>query len=141
MKKRKELFSNLTRFFTLDLLDQEPKHGYGLMKELKPLLGKKPSPGQIYPMLKELREKNLIDVQEKGDREKKVYELTKEGKEKHSRLINRFNDTVSVILEPKLSKCSHCGCRVYEGGYKEEIGGEELLFCCEHCADHYKRGR
>lgn len=141
MEKREELFNNLTRFFALDLLKKEPMHGYKLMEELEPILGKKPSPGQIYPLLKDLKEKELITVQKEGEREKKIYQLTEKGEEKHNRLIHRFNDTVSVILEPKLTKCAHCGCRVYEGGHKEEIDNQELVFCCEHCAKHYKKGR
>lgn len=141
MTSREKLFSNLTKFFTLDLLNQEPMHGYKIMKELEALLGKEPSPGQIYPLLTDLKEKNLIEISKEGNREKKIYQLTSKGEERHERLIKRFNDTVSTVLEPKLTECAHCGCKVYEGGYKTKIDGKKLVFCCEHCAKHYKKGR
>lgn len=143
MGRRKGLLANLTRFFVLSILNEGPKHGYRIMDELEEKIGKRPSPGQIYPLLKKLRRKGLITqrVEKFGDREKKVYSLTEEGREAYSRLVNRFNDVVSTILEPRLTKCAHCGCQVYEGGHQEEIDGELLSFCCVHCANSYKRGR
>jgi hypothetical protein len=36
--------------------------------------------------------------------------------------------------------CAHCGCKIYEGSYREEINGKEMSFCCIHCANHYKHG-
>ncbi|PTD94364.1 hypothetical protein C9439_03465 [archaeon SCG-AAA382B04] len=141
MTSREKLFNNLTKFFTLDLLNQEPMHGYKIMKQLENLIGKEPSPGQIYPLLTELKEKSLIEVTEKGDRKKKIYKLTNKGENKHKRLVNRFNDIVSTILEPKLTECAHCGCKVYEGGYQTKVNDKKLVFCCKHCARHYKKGR
>lgn len=133
--------TNLTKFYTLVLLNEGPKHGYELMNELKKKLGKKPSPGQIYPLLKKLEGGGLIthETVKIGDRERKVYTLTSEGRKTTSRILGRFSDVVSIILEPKLTKCAHCGCKVYEGGYKERIEGKVLMFCCVHCANSYKK--
>lgn len=132
--------TNLTKFYTLVLLNEGPRHGYELMEELEKRLGKKPSPGQIYPLLKKLERSRLIThkVVKLGDKQKKVYTLTDEGKKTASRAMGRFSDVVSIILEPKLTKCAHCGCKVYEGGHKERIDGKMLMFCCVHCADSYK---
>ncbi len=133
--------TNLTKFYTLVLLSESPRHGYELMEELEKKLGKKPSPGQIYPLLKKLEGSGLIShkVVKLGDRERKVYTLTAEGKKTASRVVGRFSDVVSIILEPKLTKCAHCGCKVYEGGHKERIEGKLLMFCCVHCARFYKK--
>lgn len=143
MTRKKGLLTNLTRFFTLSILSENPSHGYKIMDELEKRLGKRPSPGQIYPLLKKLKKKELIsqEIEKSGDRKRKVYSLTKDGREAYSRLVNRFNDVVSTILEPRLTKCAHCGCQVYEGGYQEKIEGKLLSFCCVHCANSYKRGR
>jgi len=133
--------TNLTKFYTLVLLNEGPRHGYELMEELEKKLGKKPSPGQIYPLLKKLEGSGLIShkVVKLGDRERKVYTLTGEGKRTAARVMGRFSDVVSIILEPRLTKCAHCGCKVYEGGYKERIDGKTLMFCCVHCANSYKK--
>ncbi len=133
--------TNLTKFYMLVLLSETPRHGYEIMEELEKKLGKKPSPGQIYPLLKKLEESGLMThkVVKMGDRKKKVYTLTSEGRKTTSRILGRFSDIVSIILEPKLTKCAHCGCKVYEGGHKERMDGKMLMFCCVHCANSYKR--
>ena len=76
-----------------------------------------------------------------GEKEKKVYELTGEGKKLCGRLFKRFAALVSVAIEPSLEICANCGCKVYEGGYKEKIDGSETVFCCKHCASSYKQER
>lgn len=130
---------NLTKFYTLLLLDEGPKHGYEIMTELGEKIGKKPSAGQIYPLLRSLKRKGLVTYETAvvGRRRKKVYRLTKDGEKTCSALMKRFSDIISVALEPRLTKCAHCGCRIYEGGYKERVEGKMLAFCCIHCARSY----
>ncbi len=134
-------FTSLTKFYTLQLLKDGPKHGYEIMEDLGKKIGKKPSPGQIYPLLKKFRKSGLVKqkVILVGDREKKVYTLTKEGALAATRMMESFGDIVSAILEPKLTKCAHCGCKVYEGGHREKIGGKMLAFCCVHCARTFRQ--
>ncbi|MEM3421782.1 MAG: PadR family transcriptional regulator [Candidatus Hadarchaeum sp.] len=141
MDSEKEYVTNLTKFYTLALLAKGPKHGYELMEELEKKIGKKPSAGQIYPLLKKLENKGLIvhEVIMVGKRRKKVYTLTTDGKRMASQMIGMFSNMISGILEPKLTKCAHCGCKVYEGGHAEKIGGRTLMFCCVHCANSYKK--
>ncbi len=43
------------------------------------------------------------------------------------------------MLPKSLMVCAHCGCKVYEGGHKEEIEGKDLMFCCHHCAHSFLR--
>ncbi len=50
-------------------------NGVDLANELRERRGTKPSPGTIYPALKELKEKKLVSI----DKNKK-YSLTKKGK-------------------------------------------------------------
>jgi len=76
-----------------------------------------------------------------GEKEKKVFELTKEGKELSIGLFKRFAGLVSIAIEPSLNVCAHCGCKVYEGGYREVIDGKDTTFCCMHCANSYKEER
>jgi hypothetical protein len=74
-----------------------------------------------------------------GEKERKVYTLTDEGKQLCTQLFKRFAGIVSTAIEPSLNVCAHCGCKVYEGGHREIINGVETSFCCIHCARSYKQ--
>jgi len=106
-------------------------------------MGKEVSPSLVYPFLQQLEEKGLVrhTLKAVGEKEKKVFELTEKGKELCRGLFKRFANLVAVAIEPNLYMCAHCGCKVYEGGYREVIEGEELTFCCMHCAGSYKEER
>ena len=43
-----------------------------------------------------------------------------------------------MAIETKLTKCAHCGCKMFECGHKERIKEKDLLFCCKHCANSFK---
>lgn len=132
--------TNLSKFYSLMLLYEGPKHGYDLIKTVGEKLGKKVSPGQIYPFLAKLEKNGYIKIKSEGKREKKVYVLTNEGKKFCKSMLHRFSDIIELAIEPNLSKCAHCGCEVYKGGYKEKINGKETMFCCSHCAASFKSG-
>jgi DNA-binding PadR family transcriptional regulator len=136
-----EFISDFSRFYILTLLYEGPCHGYSIMSRFKRRIGKEVSPSLVYPFLQQLEQKGLVKhaVKHVGEKEKKVYELTEEGKELCGRLFKRFAALVSVAIEPSLEICANCGCKVYEGGYKETIDGRETAFCCEHCANSYKQ--
>ena len=76
-----------------------------------------------------------------GEKDRKIFELTDEGKELCIGLFKRFAELVSIAIEPSLYVCAHCGCKVYEGAYREVIGGKEMAFCCIHCARSYMECR
>ncbi len=78
----KETF-NLTTFHSgflklaiLRMLSARPMHGYALMKEIDRLSDHtwKPSPGSVYPALREMRSSGLIAQEAVG--RKRVYRLT-----------------------------------------------------------------
>jgi PadR family transcriptional regulator PadR len=71
------------KFLILTILAIKPSHGYEISKKIEEISGGiiKGSPGSIYPILKELREEDLIEEEvrlEKG-RLKKIYKLSKKG--------------------------------------------------------------
>lgn len=135
-----DIVSDFTRVYILTMLHEGPVHGYEIMSQFKQALGKDVSPSLVYPFLSRLEKKGLVKYSMKpvGAKKKKVFELTKEGKEFSEKLFNRFSQLIGVALEPSLEICAHCGCKVYEGGYKEKIQSKELAFCCCHCAASYK---
>lgn len=133
--------TNMVKFYTVLLLLEGPKTGYEIIKETGAKMEKNTSPGQIYPFLKTLEEHGYIDASEPAAREKVEYKLTASGKKFVNNMISRFGEIIKIAIEPSLSTCAHCGCKVYEGGHKEDINGKHYVFCCCHCAKAFKDGR
>jgi DNA-binding PadR family transcriptional regulator len=142
-KEIDEIVSDFSRFYILTILYEGPSHGYSIIGKFKKRIGKEISPSLIYPFLKQLEQKGLVkhSLRPVGAKKKKVFELTREGKELCIQLFKRFSALVSVAIEPSMSICANCGCKVYEGGYSEAIGNKEMTFCCVHCAESYKQER
>jgi DNA-binding PadR family transcriptional regulator len=68
------------KYVILDLLQDKPRHGYDIIRELEGLSYGfyKPSPGVIYPTLQMLEEMGYASsVEQEG---KKVYSITEEGR-------------------------------------------------------------
>jgi DNA-binding PadR family transcriptional regulator len=135
-----ELISDFSRFYILTILYEGPAHGYQIINRFKKRVKKDVSPSLVYPFLKQLEKKGLVKhtVKPVGEKERKVFELTQKGRELCTGLFKRFAQLVSIAIEPSLYVCAHCGCKVYEGGYREVIEGKETTFCCMHCARSYK---
>jgi len=135
-----ELISDFSRFYILTILYEGPAHGYQILSQFKKRVKKEVSPSLVYPFLQQLEEKGLVKhiVKLVGEKEKKVFELTEKGRELCTVLFRRFAELVSIAIEPSLYVCAHCGCKVYEGAYREFIDGKETAFCCMHCARSYK---
>jgi PadR family transcriptional regulator, regulatory protein AphA len=77
---------NPTQFAILGLLADEPRSGYDIKKEVEERLSHfwSESFGHIYPMLRRLHERGLVDLtvqQQEGRPDRKVYSLTEEGRE------------------------------------------------------------
>ncbi len=82
-------------------LSKKKMTGAELAKELEKRKGTKPSPGTIYPALKELKEKGFI----KADK-KKVYSLTKKGQKELEDACKFFCKMFYDMKE--MSKCCEC---------------------------------
>jgi DNA-binding PadR family transcriptional regulator len=124
--------SNVNRLYTVMLLESGERHGYQIIKEIEEITGKKPSTSHIYPFLSTLEEKGLVESEKKGDRGKKVYNLTEDGRKVMQEQVEAFSKILSTAIEGEITECSHCGCEIYSGGYEED--GE--VFCCKHCASN-----
>jgi DNA-binding PadR family transcriptional regulator len=135
--------SDFDRFYIFTVLYEGPTHGYGILRKFQNRLKKKGSPGIVYPFLQQLEKRGLVTSKKElhGDRERKIYALTPEGRRFCEGLFKRFSSIVSIAIEPSLEKCSHCGCTLYEGSHQEFIAGAKLIFCCPHCARAYKTER
>ncbi len=138
-----EFISDFSRFFILTILYEKPCHGYRIINEFKKRVRKEISPSLVYPFLQKLEKRGFVKHTSKktGERERKMYELTDAGRVLCLRIFRRFSKLVSVAIEPSLEICANCGCKLYEGGYSEEIEGDMTTFCCVHCANSYKQER
>jgi DNA-binding PadR family transcriptional regulator len=138
-----EFISDFSRFYILTILYEGPAHGYSIITRFKKRVKKEVSPSLVYPFLQQLEEKGLVNHTKRpvGEKERNIFELTQSGRELCTELFKRFAELVSIAIEPSLYVCAHCGCKVYEGGYREIIDGKETAFCCIHCADSYKQSK
>jgi DNA-binding PadR family transcriptional regulator len=136
-----KVISDFSRFYILVILYEGPTHGYSILNRFKKKVGKEVSPNLVYPFLQQLEEKGLVKSTIKlvGKKKKKVFELTEMGREVCTHLFKRFANLISIAIEPSMKVCANCGCKVYEGGYKEVIDEKEFIFCCIHCANSYKQ--
>ena len=72
--------NTVIKLYTLVLLAEGPKHGYEIMKKLEEITGSSVGPSQVYPFLRQLEDAGIIKTTKIGPREKKLYELTENGK-------------------------------------------------------------
>jgi DNA-binding PadR family transcriptional regulator len=68
--------------YILHSLKKQPKTGYDLIAEIKEKTEGTwiPSKGTIYPLLKHLKEENLISIKQIGERSKQIFMITDGGK-------------------------------------------------------------
>lgn len=86
-------------FLILWLVSKESRTGAEIALELEKRKGHRPSPGTIYPVLKDLKDKGLLSVDEE-----KRYSLTAKGKKELKIHLNSFFDTFCDIDEMR-SRC------------------------------------
>lgn len=122
--------SNVNRLYAVLLLKSGPKHGYELIKQIGGITGKEPSSSHIYPFLEEMEENGVAKAEESGNRGKKTYRLTEEGRQLIEDQIDSFGQILHAAIEDQVTECAHCECVIYDGGHEKD--GE--IYCCEHCA-------
>ena len=84
-------------FQTLWLLSKKPMNGQEISKELGKRRGSKPTPGTIYPALKDLRINGSVKMERKG--RTTTYTLTKEGREGLEKACKYFCNTFGEIFQ------------------------------------------
>lgn len=83
-------------FLILWLVSKRGMTGAEMALELEKRKGRKPSPGTIYPVLKNLKDKGLLSMDEN-----KRYSLTKRGRKELEAHLNTFFRTFCDIDEMK----------------------------------------
>ena len=85
----------LLKFFILKMLDREDMHGYAMMNRIEEVCGWRPSSGSLHPALMKLQAGGLIKPKTVGM--KKVFSITKKGKELIKQLNENFDDGLNGI--------------------------------------------
>lgn len=91
------------KYVILRLLEEKPRHGYEIIKELEDRFGGaySPSPGTVYPTLTMLEDLGYAKVSpDEGGR--KVYEITPEGSaylKEHSVTVDSIFDRIARFME------------------------------------------
>jgi DNA-binding PadR family transcriptional regulator len=91
------------KYVILRLLEEKPRHGYEIIKELEGRFGGSyaPSPGTVYPTLTMLEDMGYARVvPEEGG--KKIYEITDEGRKhlaEHSGTVNDIFERIARFVE------------------------------------------
>lgn len=67
------------QYVILQMLQEEPRHGYQIIKDLEGRFNGfyAPSPGSVYPILQMLEDRDFVSIHKEGN--KKVYSITDEG--------------------------------------------------------------
>ena len=85
-------FKGFLKIHILKLISEKPSSGYGLMNSIEEISGRRPSAGSIYPLLKDLEKRGLIEAQHKN---KKTYAKS---------FIIQYNNTDSILAKPLVEK-------------------------------------
>jgi DNA-binding PadR family transcriptional regulator len=91
------------KYVILRLLEEKPRHGYDIIKELENRFGGSyaPSPGTVYPTLTMLEDLGYARVvPEEGG--KKIYEITDEGRKhlaEHSNTVDDIFERIARFVE------------------------------------------
>lgn len=123
-----------TKMQVLLMLSKRERSGYELISEIGALMGKKPSTGQIYPLLAKMKGSGYVEIRSTGARERKNYALTPKGRTALKAMIGKANSIVEAVLAEKLVECEHCGCMLYGKAHEKDIKGKKHYFCCASCA-------
>ena len=88
-------------FTTLRLISKKPMSGEDMRQELERRSGSKPSPGTIYPVLKELNQSGWIEEIKRGrgsGAKEKKYKITPKGRTELRAATKRF---VAIFCDMK----------------------------------------
>ena len=129
--KRHKHGGGMLKSLILAALQEQPLHGYGIIRAIETKRGYAPSPGAVYPTLQLLQDQGLVSMTE--DEGKKMYALTEEGTryaEAHKEQIDRLD---AQFAQPRWNFVPGIGKRM------AALAG--TIFSNYSCLDEDKIGR
>lgn len=136
-----ELATDIVRCMILMLLYEKPIHGYAIMEVLRERLGRAVGPAIVYPFLAQLVAAGYVTSTQDsvGKKLRTTYSLTSKGRGFSEKVFKRLSGIISAALEPSLSACAHCGCKLYEPAHYETVDEKKKAFCCVYCARAFRK--
>lgn len=113
--------NSLIKIQTLCLLDQGPKHGYEIIKELENVLSRNISASHVYPFLKNLESNGFIAFRKIETRDKKKYYLTNDGNNFVTKMFDKIGPVFFHVIERSGMTCPNCNTKVESESYKKKI--------------------
>lgn len=107
MSKTDTLNLNILETRVLWAISKNPLHGYALLKELNKSSVRRITNGTLYPILQKMLKARLIAVKTTGNREKKVYAVSKKGRKLLGIACVEFCKTFGEIFSSFV--CKKCG--------------------------------
>ena len=92
-----KLTKGLLDMIVLEFLNEQPMHGYQIITKIRKSFGVYFGPSTIYPLLGVLEKKGQVSSawNMEGERPRKVYQLTNEGKD----LLNFTENSLNLIVK------------------------------------------
>jgi len=125
-RRRRQWFeSGDMKYVILKLLQDKPRHGYEVMKELEDRMHGcySPSPGTVYPTLQWLEDEGLVTGRVAGG--KKIYEITDAGRtflQEHRDVVDdifdRVRDAVEHVAGGSMVEVNRAVGRVVKAAYR-----------------------
>ena len=129
--------SSMVKYYILAALSRKEMHGYELIMQIEKITGKRPSAGQVYPVLRQLNAAGYIKYRAHAAGKKKIksYRITSSGERLFSEMSKRFAALIESAIREKIKVCAHCECEIISGAYRKK----GLNFCCRSCAASYSK--
>ncbi len=104
-----EVLKGTLDMLVLQILEQEPQHGYGITRRLQALTDDtlQVDEGSMYPALYRMQKRGLIEAEwflTESKRRAKIYSLTRAGRgqlKEKAVLWERFSEAVGKVMTPK----------------------------------------
>lgn len=105
---------SLSKFFILCVLNQRRLHGYEIGKAVEATTQGccSPTPGALYPVLKEFEAGGYVTVEHEivGGRQRKVYAITDRGREAFRVAVQAWSEVGACIAASGSGACGPGGC-------------------------------
>ena len=103
-----EVLKGTLDMMVLRILDEEPRHGYGITRRLQALTNDalQVDEGSMYPALYRMQKRGLIKAKwsrTDSNRRAKIYSMTRNGRDqltKEAAYWDRFSEAVSRVMAP-----------------------------------------
>ncbi len=95
--KKGQEFRGLLKLLILNELESGEATGYELIQKISNKVTKKPSPGSVYPILKEMASSGVLNCRNEGN--KKLYSLSSKGKELLEKIYQTEKEAIFSKVE------------------------------------------